>query len=95
MPISTATAEPLLDPPGVCCKAGSQGFRVGDGSKQANSTVTVLPRMIAPARRKAATNGASAVARWFARSGEPARVYMPATSMMSLMPKGMPCSGPR
>ena len=30
---------------------------MGGGSKQANSTVTVFPRIIAPARRRAATRG--------------------------------------
>ena len=60
-PQASAAAEPLLDPPGVC--RGFQGLRVGEGSKQANSTVTVLPRIIAPARRIAATSGASVSAR--------------------------------
>ena len=45
--VATATADPLLEPPGVW--AGFQGFLVGDGSMQANSVVTVLPIMIAPA----------------------------------------------
>src|SRR5580658_4356777 len=60
MPMAKAAAEPLLEPPGVCERF--QGLRVGDGSKQANSTVTVLPKITAPAWRKAATTGASATA---------------------------------
>ena len=44
---ATAAAEPLLEPPGVC--AVFQGLRVGEGSAVANSVVTVLPRIIAPA----------------------------------------------
>ena len=44
---ATDTAEPLLEPPGVW--AGFQGFLALDGSMQANSVVTVLPSMMAPA----------------------------------------------
>ena len=53
MRAATATAEPLLEPPGVW--AAFQGFIVGDGSAQANSVVTVLPNMMAPARFNKAT----------------------------------------
>jgi hypothetical protein len=56
--MAKAAADPLLDPPGVWARF--QGLRVGEGSKQANSTVTVLPKITAPARRRAATSGASA-----------------------------------
>ena len=45
--VATATAEPLLEPPGVW--AGFQGLMVGEGSMHANSVVTVLPSMMAPA----------------------------------------------
>ena len=44
---ATDTADPLLDPPGVW--SGFHGLIVGDGSPQANSVVTVLPNIIAPA----------------------------------------------
>jgi len=44
---ATEAAEPLLEPPGVCSMF--QGLRVGEGSAVANSVVTVLPRMTAPA----------------------------------------------
>src|SRR5574341_151489 len=46
-PAATAAADPLLEPPGVC--SGLCGFRVGPGPKYANSVVTVLPRINAPA----------------------------------------------
>src|SRR6516164_10511751 len=52
---ATATAEPLLDPPGVRWMALSQGFHgaprcwLVPQPPKANSTVWVLPRMIMPA----------------------------------------------
>ena len=54
---ATATAEPLLDPPGVW--AESQGLTVGGESPAANSVVTVLPSTIAPASLRRATEVAS------------------------------------
>ena len=57
MPAATAAAEPLLEPPGV--RAGSSGLRVPRGSVAANSVVTVLPTMTAPAARKATMLAAS------------------------------------
>ena len=53
----TPTAEPELDPPGVC--SWFHGLRVGGGSPQANSVVTVLPMMTAPACRSLAMAVAS------------------------------------
>src|SRR6266478_6317086 len=70
MPQATAAAEPLLDPPGV--RPTSHGLRVGGGSKLAYCVVTVLPRKIAPARRKRCTTGASCRAMLCAQSREPA-----------------------
>lgn len=55
MPAATPAAEPLLEPPGVRCK--SHGLRAG--CVAANSVVTVLPTITAPASRKAATVAAS------------------------------------
>src|SRR5271169_6957487 len=52
-PTATAAAEPLLEPPGVRLK--SHGLRVARGCIQANSVVTVLPTITAPASRSAAT----------------------------------------
>ncbi len=57
----TAAAEPLEEPPGVW--AALCGLRVLPGVKKANSVVTVLPRMTAPARRSLATVAASAAGR--------------------------------
>ena len=57
IPAATAAAEPDEDPPGVC--SGLTGLRVRDGMWVASSVVTVLPRMTAPARRKAVTHAAS------------------------------------
>src|SRR5438132_329207 len=47
MPAATAAAEPLEDPPGVWPELC--GLRVLPGVRVANSVVTVLPRMTAPA----------------------------------------------
>src|SRR5215510_4212095 len=43
---ATAAAEPLLDPPGLCSRF--HGFRVGPGSRFANTVVTVFPSTMAP-----------------------------------------------
>src|SRR6266480_3999754 len=64
MPVATAAAEPLDDPPGVCAKF--HGFFVTGGSKLAHWVVTVLPRKIAPASRNDAIIGASCRAMLFA-----------------------------
>jgi hypothetical protein len=88
MPDATAAAEPLLDPPGV--RSRSQGLRVPRGWVAANSVVTVLPIITAPAARSAATAAASRPPRQPMNSGEPCSVTMSAVSMMSLMPTGMP-----
>src|SRR3984893_4213498 len=52
MPHATAAAEPLLSP-GV--RSLSHGLRVPRGSVAANSVVTTLPRITAPASCSAAT----------------------------------------
>ena len=57
MPHATAAADPLDDPPGV--RVVSHGFFVGPDRPIANSVVTVLPTMTAPAWRRAATEAAS------------------------------------
>ena len=57
MKSATAAAEPLEEPPGV--RAGSSGWRVCRGTNVANSAVTVLPRIVPPARRVSATTAAS------------------------------------
>src|SRR5215813_11335020 len=87
-PTATAAAEPLLEPPGV--RAGSHGLRVPRGSVAANSVVTVLPRITAPASRKAATAAASRPEYHPSNNGEPISVAISMVSMMSLTPIGMP-----
>src|SRR5438105_5403238 len=57
IPAATAAADPLEDPPGVC--AGLCGLRVLPGVRVANSVVTVLPMITAPAARNIATTVAS------------------------------------
>src|SRR5215831_6997025 len=78
IPAATAAAEPLLDPPGVRRK--SCGLWVPRGSVAANSVVTVLPTMTAPASRSAATLAPSRSERQPANSGEPFSVGMSAVS---------------
>ena len=90
-PTATAAAEPLLEPPGV--RVRSHGLRVARGCIQANSVVTVLPTITAPASRKAATLAPSRSLRKPANSGEPFSVGMSMVSMMSLIPIGMPSIG--
>src|ERR1700752_5062716 len=88
MPAGTDAADPLDEPPGGC--AVFHGLRVARGSDAANSVVTVLPRMTAPASRNARTLAASFSERQPVNSGEPISVGMSTVSMMSLMPTGMP-----
>src|SRR5436305_1619248 len=57
MPAATAAAEPEEEPPGVCSRLC--GLRVLPVCWCANSVVTVLPRMMPPARRSMATVEAS------------------------------------
>src|SRR5262249_15468253 len=87
-PTATAAAEPLEEPPGV--RAGSHGLQVPRGSVEANSVVTVLPTITAPASRSAATLAPSRLLRNPTNSGEPFSVGMSKVSMMSLMPIGIP-----
>src|ERR1700689_5930651 len=88
MPAATEAADPLDEPPGVC--ATFHGLRVPGGADAANSVVTVLPMMTAPASRNARTDAASFSERQPEKSGEPISVGMSTVSMMSLMPTGMP-----
>src|SRR5579863_9594935 len=91
MPTATAAADPLDEPPGVC--AVFHGLRVPRGSDAANSVVTVLPMITAPASRSARTLAASFSERQPANSGDPISVGISTVSMMSLMPTGMPSIG--
>ena len=87
-PAAAPAAEPLDDPPGV--RARSQGLRVGPGNDAANSVVTVLPRIMAPAWRRAFTLAESRPERTPANSGEPMPVGMSSVSITSLTPMGIP-----
>src|SRR5919108_5004337 len=66
---ATAAADPDDEPPGV--RARSCGLRVAPGWKYANSVVTVLPMITAPAARSLATTVASLRVRRPAASGDP------------------------
>src|SRR5438445_12045833 len=92
MPAATAAAEPLDEPPGEY--AGSCGLRVLPEAPHANSVVTVLPMIRAPAPRSRAITAASRDGVRPACSGEPFSVGMSAVSMMSFTPIGTPWSGP-
>ena len=89
---ATAAAEPADEPPGVCARLC--GLRVLPGVSSASSVVTVLPRMTAPALRRAATHVASRSGRRPLKMGEPFSVGISAVSKMSLTPIGTPCSAP-
>src|SRR6185436_1987067 len=69
IPAATAAAEPLDEPPGV--RAGSSGLRVGPGWAPANSVVTALPTITAPARRSAHAAAESRPPRQPAKTGLP------------------------
>lgn len=85
---ATAAAEPWEDPPGVCLRLW--GLRVGPGSVNANSAVTVLPTMIAPASRSSVTHDASFLGRCSLQIGEPYAVGIPRVSKISLIATGIP-----
>src|SRR5690606_15543519 len=92
MPLATAAAEPLLEPPGVW--AGFQALVVADGPPQlANSVVVVLPSSRAFCSRSFRTTVASIVDTSPAITFEPASVGQPAAWKMSLAPYGTPNSG--
>ena len=63
IPLATTAADPLDEPPGVC--KGFQGFTVGPGLRQANSVVTVLPKMMPPNCLIRPIISASLVGWWF------------------------------
>src|SRR5690606_36053973 len=83
---ATAAAEPLEEPPGVWARLC--GLRVGPGSRNAYSAVTVLPSGMAPARARRSTLAPLKAAALSSLAGEPQRVGIPAAMMTSLTPKG-------
>ena len=88
IPQATAAAEPLEEPPGV--RSRFHGLRVIGGSTQAYGVVTVLPMINAPASSKLVTTSASRSAIHKSAALAPHAVGSPATSMMSLIPIGIP-----
>src|SRR5689334_20343221 len=92
-PAATAAADPLLDPPGVWSRLW--GLRVGPGWKYANSAVTVLPRISAPAFRSVVIAGASEPSNNSGGKADPPRVSNPSTQKMSLTPVNTPNNGGR
>src|SRR6266516_7694751 len=98
-PAATATAEPLDEPPGS--RRGSSGFTGVPShgftplADQHSSVRLVLPTIRAPARRAAATTGASAAAglACSATTWQPAVVGRPSTSMQSLTASRGPSPG--
>ena len=99
-PAATATPEPLEDPPGVLCTAGSHGLRgvpmcvFVPKPPIANSTVCVLPSTIMPAAiSRSASVAVTGEIRSF-QTLEPPVVTRPCMSTRSLSAIGTPCSGP-
>jgi hypothetical protein len=102
-PAATATAVPLLDPPGE--KSGPWGLTVWPptaltpgvlDTAPASSERLFVPRTTAPAARTAATTAASSSATWSASENVPAVVCSGgAVAMLSFTVRGMPSSGPR
>src|SRR2546430_5546842 len=98
-PRAIATAEPLDDPPGT--RRGSTGFSGVPShgftplADQHSSVRLVLPTIRAPARRAAATTGASRSAgpACSAIAWQPAVVGNPSTSMQSLTASRRPSPG--
>src|SRR5262245_5505667 len=84
-------AEPLDEPPGV--RLGSNGLVVGPGKAPPISVVTVLPRITAPASRKARTIAESRRALFPANAAQPCPVGMSLGSIKSLTPIGIPSIG--
>ena len=101
-PKATDTAAPDEEPPGMRATCASHGFTgvpwcgLMPTPEKANSVMLVLPIRAAPAARKRATAGASAVAAGSpSRTTEPAIVVSEATSYKSLMDTGCPAKGPK
>src|SRR5947209_3514539 len=91
MPVATAAADPLDEPPGV--RFRSHGFRVSPDRPIANSVVTVLPTITAPPCRSAATHAASDFGRQPLKIGEFICVGMSPVAMMSFTAMGQPSTG--
>src|SRR5579864_1359407 len=95
---ATAAAEPPDEPPGILSRF--HGFRLGPNAEfsvddpMANSSMLVLPTMIAPARFSRRVIVASYGGRQPSRMREPQVVGMPIVVNTSLTATGTPASGP-
>src|SRR3569623_3324093 len=83
---ATAAAEPLDEPPGV--NASFHGLTVAPGLRHANSVVTVLPIIDAPAARKRATTHASRSGRRPLKTSQINSVGMTAVSITTFTATG-------
>ena len=88
----TAAAEPEDEPPGVHSR--SCGFLVLPGPESANSVVTHLPIITAPASLNNLTRWASSFGFLFSQILEPFSVGISLVSIMSLIPIGRPFNLP-
>src|SRR5262245_21124291 len=100
MRAATATADPLLEPPGVRAILRSHGFQgvprcwLVPQPPKANSTVCVLPMTIMPALISFRASVAVRLERRSRQTALPPVVTRPSSSIRSLRATGMPCSGP-
>ena len=99
-PAATATPEPLLEPPGVRLRCGSQGFQgvprrvLVPHPPMANSTVWVLPSTIMPCAISRRARVAVRSALRSRHASQPPVTVLPSISIRSFNAIGTPCSGP-
>src|SRR6266576_2976787 len=97
-PAAAATPAPTDEPPGDASACHGFHVRPCKGltvvARMETSGVLVRPTMIAPARRRFRTTGASLGAMRLARAGRPFVVASPSWSTFTLMVTGTPNSGP-
>jgi hypothetical protein len=85
VPVCRLTPAPALEPPGARCRSASQGLRgvpqcgLVPTPPKANSTVWVLPGIVARPRRSAVTTGPSVSHFSGSARGAPAKVGYPET----------------
>ena len=95
-PAATQAADPPDEPPGT--RVRSSGFRVGPNAEFsvddpiANSSMFVLPMMIAPALRSRVTTVASYGLTYSSRIREPHDVGMLSVAMFAFATMGTPTS---
>ena len=98
-PVATATLDPVDDPPATCpCPCGLRGitrFGLNPSGVIPYSVIIVVPRTIAPAARRRATQVASRAASPASPRSLPPRVGNPSTAVCSFTTVGTPSKGPR